>query len=235
MGFFDWVRGKPPPESKAPPAEPVFFEKLSVSSKPGQKGLEFSNLESLMHMAESMEAVEHQRPKRPLLYLFQHVVLREAAFENQPELIGELAGAPGPRPLQHYRSKARRRCLQAGFLAADHMEDAAATAAEEQLFSAVKIYPHRRGGYTVFVITMPKPEAGPEAYFVAIVHKDNEPRRHLAASPATRYVTLEMADGSDLPLLGEWRENGTHATYGQGPPPEMGPFVEAVFNRFLAK
>jgi hypothetical protein len=234
MGFFDWLRGKRRPAAQAPPADPVLPDDVAAAAKPGQGALVFSDLESLMRLAESMEAAERQGPKRPLLYMFQHVALREAAFENHPELIRELAGEPSPLPLLHSRSRARLRCLQAGFLDVDHMDDDAEMEAEEELFSAVKVHPHRRGGHTAYVVTMPVPEASPEAHFVAIVHRDAEPHDYMQESPSTRYFTLEKTDGSDRPLLCEWRRDGSHMNYGEGPAPELGAFLDAVFDRVSA-
>lgn len=58
-------------------------------------------------------------PKRPLLYLFQHVALREAAFENHPELIRELAEPPSRLPLLHFWSRASLQCERVGPFADD--------------------------------------------------------------------------------------------------------------------
>src|SRR5262245_17951847 len=114
MGFLDWLKRRRRPKVKALPSSPVLINNVIIDGKPGQKALVFSDLESLMRMAQAMEAAEQEGPKRPLLYTFQHVALREAAFENHPELIRELAGDPSPLPLFHFRSKAKLRCLEAG-------------------------------------------------------------------------------------------------------------------------
>jgi hypothetical protein len=167
-------------------------------------------------------------PKRPLLYMFQHVALREAAFENHPELIRELAGSPSRLPLLHFQSKARLLCRQ--FELNDSLledDDAAMT-----LFSAVKIHPHTQDGYTAYIVSMPEPESSLEAYFVAILHKDDEPHEYMARSLSTRYFTLEKADPpSDRPLFCEWFENDSRNNYGDGPVPTLAAFTTAVFER----
>lgn len=173
---------------------------------------------------------EPQPPARPLLYMFQHVALREAAFENHPELTRDLADGPGVLPLLHFRSRARLLCERAGLPCADEMDDAAMEA-EDALFDAVAIHRRRRGGHTAHVVAMPAPESSPEAHLVAIVHRDDEPRDHMRESPSTRYFTLETAHPGDRPLLCEWRRDGTHVNYGEGPEPEIGAFVDAVFGR----
>jgi len=174
-------------------------------------------------------------PTRPLLYAFQHVALREAAFENHPELIRELAEGPSTLPLLHFRSKALIRCMEAGLIDADPGEDdAAALEAENELFSPVAVHPRRQAGYTAHIVAMPAPETCPEAYFVAIVHKDDEAHEYMRDSPATRYFTLEKADGPGRPLVCEWRRDGSRGNYGEGPAANIDAFVQAVFDRVAA-
>jgi hypothetical protein len=84
-------------------------------------------------------------------------------------------------------------------------------------------------------VSMPIPESSPEAHFVAIVHKDDEPHDYMRESPSTRYFTLERTDVSDRPLLCEWRRDGSHGNYGDGPAPDLEAFADAVFERVLAR
>ena len=173
--------------------------------------------------------------KRPLLYLFQHAALREAAFENHPELIRELAAPSSPLPLLHFWSRASLQCERAGPFADDPSgeDDAALTA--ERWFDAVQIYRYARDGYTAHIVTMPTPESSPEAYFVAIVHQDDEPHEYRRESPSTRYFTLEQADPPAVrPLLCEWVRDGSRENYGEGPVPTREAFSAAVFERVLA-
>jgi hypothetical protein len=165
-------------------------------------------------------------PGRPVLYAFQHVTLPEAAFQNHPELIRELAGGrPLGGPLVRFQGKAHIRCAAAGLI--DGTDD------EADLFEPVAIHPRKRSGFTAYVVTMPVPESSPEAHFVAIVHKDDEAHEYMRESPSTRYFTLEKSDISDRPMLCEWRRDGSHANHGEGPAPNLEAFAHAVFERVL--
>ena len=168
--------------------------------------------------------------------MFQHVALRDAAFENHPQLIRELADPDPTLPLLHFRSKALMECIRAGYQHIDPMNEEALLGAMESkkdLFKGVAIHPHRQGGHTVYVISMPAPESPPEAHFVAIVHRDGEPKEYMEPSPSTRYFTLEASD-LGLPLFCEWRRDGTRRNHGLGLVPVMTVFVEAVFARVAA-
>ena len=96
------------------------------------------------------------------------------------------------------------------------------------------VHPHKRNGYTALVVTMPVPESPPEAHFVAIVRKDDESKEHRRESPSTRYFTLEKSH-TPLPVLCECRRDGSRRNYGEGPAPDIGAFVEAVFERVAAR
>jgi hypothetical protein len=165
--------------------------------------------------------------------MFQFVALPEAAFQNHPELIRDLAGERSWLPLVHFRAKAHLRCIQAGLIDPRKQATDADQKAEAELFEAVAVHPHKRNGYTAYVVTMPTPESPPEAHFVAIVHKDDEPKEHGCESPSTRYFTLEKS-ATRLPVLCECRRDGSRRNYGEGPTPDMGAFVEAVFERVAA-
>ncbi|CAN5145128.1 hypothetical protein BH11PLA2_BH11PLA2_45250 [soil metagenome] len=154
--------------------------------------------------------------------MFQHVALWEAAFENNPELIRELASEGSPLTLLHFRSKAEIQCIDAGLLDIDYMDDDEAMDAEYELFRAVAIHHRKRAGYTAHVVAMPPPEFSPEAHFVAIVHKDDEPHEYMQESHSTRYFTLEKTDISDQPLLCEWLRDGTRENYGERTCPRVG-------------
>ncbi|MFO0806919.1 MAG: hypothetical protein U0791_27770 [Gemmataceae bacterium] len=174
-------------------------------------------------------------PKRPLVHVFQHVELRNAAFENHPELIRDLGGARSSWPLLHMWSKARVRCEDLGLLPEGSDDIEGALEEDGKLFDAVSIRVLKRGGYTAYVVTMPPPEHCPESHLVAIVHKDDEPHEYMEESPSTRYFTLEKADISDRPLLCEWRRDGSRENYGEGPAPDSDDFANAVFDRVSAE
>jgi hypothetical protein len=191
-----------------------------------------ANIESFDQMDEETEDTE-KRPERPLLYMFQYVALPEAAFQNHPELIRELQGERSGIPLWHFRSKAHMCCILAGLIDPCHEQTDAEVEREMKMFESVAVHPHKSNGYTAHVVTMPIPEFLPEAHFVAIVHKDDEPKEHGRESPSTRYFTLEKSR-TPLPVMCECRRDGSRRNYGEGPAPDMRAFVDAVFERVAA-
>lgn len=166
-------------------------------------------------------------PNHRLLYMFQHVVLREAAFENHPELIRELTEKPSIMPLSYFQAKAQLRCEEVHI---DRKGDPRSPT-ELDLFKSVAILSHKHGPYTAYVVSMPEPESRTEAYFVAILHKDGEPKEYMQESTSTRYFTLEKGIFLGSTVLCEWQRDGIHINYGDGPKPEMKEFVNAVFLR----
>ncbi len=174
------------------------------------------------------ESGEPGIPGRPVLYAFQHVTLRDAAFENHPELVRELAGPRSVLPLLHFRSKAELHCERMGWKELGGPEDDAAYEAQAALFEAVRIHRYQGDGFTVHVVAMPTPQFNTEAYFVAIVHRDGERSEYMRPSPSTRYFTLEKTRIADRPLLCEWHADGTRANHGEGPEADIDLFVEAV-------
>jgi len=223
VGLFDWFRRKRKPKADAPPPD------ATRAAQPGQPPLLFMTVEEALGLARQLA---NQKEERPLLYMFQHYTLREAAFTNHPMLIRELAGEPAYRPLLHFILQARNRCEIAGVLPR-LPDDGSARNAELELFTAVKIDTREHDGYRVHVIHMPAPQAPTEAHFVAIVHKADEPHEPGQDSPSTRYFTLEMTLGA-RPLLCEWRRDGSHDNYGEGPNPDPDAFLAAVLERTTA-
>jgi hypothetical protein len=76
----------------------------------------------------------------------------------------------------------------------------------------------------IYVARLPKPVGLTEAYFVAIVEKEN----------SIKYFTLERtvvemcAGRNDATVLGEWTSDGKHLNYGCGPKPLKEDFIRAV-------
>jgi len=179
----------------------------------------FNDLKNADHPNETLE------PQRPLLYFFQHVALRQAAFINHPELIKELVEPPSDRPLIHFWSMACLRCEEAGLFADE-------AAMSDYWMEAVKIHQYtKKNGYTIYIVTMPQPEFSLESFFTSIVHKDGEPHQYGSKSAGTRYFTLEKADVAG-PLLCEWLENGSRKNYGErgSSVPTQKAFADAVFD-----
>lgn len=223
MGLFSWLRGKRKPSA-------MFVTDMTLDGVPGRNALVFSNLEEMMRMAEQMNKLEESGLDRPILYEFQHVVLRDAAFQNHPELLRELDGDPSPIPLLHFQSKARVHLVMSG--QDDPNEDD--FDADAELFSAVRVQTRKGKGHTILVVTMPEPAAAPEAHFAAIAFKDSEPRKPMVASASTRYFTLEKSMYPDVTMLCEWSREGSHLNHGEGPPPKEKQFFVAVLNKFTA-
>lgn len=171
MGLFNYLFGKGKPK----PTGPVFLNNGTTDGQPGQKALVFDDLELPMQMGEAMEAAE-QGPKRPLLYMFQHVALREAAFENHPELVSELAGECSPPPLLHFRSRAEIRCIRASVTAPNARRSSAVSSDRTSPAATAAV---ASGGR----LSMPRPSTASKPH-----------RRHASASTWSRIpLTLYSA------------------------------------------
>jgi hypothetical protein len=174
-------------------------------------------------------------PERPLIYAFEHHALRREVFEYHPELTAELAGTARRRPFWHAVADAETVCERHGWVghapAGGVDPYAGPYAAEQELLERVSVHPHRRAGHTVYVLALPEPAFAPEAHFIAIVHRDDEPHEYMTPSPSTRYFTLERTEGSPQPLPCEWGAGGTHANFGTHLAPDMAAFADWVFAR----
>ncbi len=100
--------------------------------------------------------------------------------------------------------------------------------ADMKLFGDLNISTHRRGGYSVHVITMPE-SVSPGAYYAGILFKDDEAKVHFETAPSTRYYTLEKGIGSRA-MLCESRPDGMHGTIRETQN-DPGLFVESIFER----
>lgn len=208
-----------------------------MSDKPNQINLNADQISMLMLVAalDPDEPLELQ-PRRPLLYTFQHLTLRDAVFQNHPELLRELelAEPPSSWPLLHFWSRAELQCEQAGF-ADDSGDDGSALTAESEWLDAVNIHPYARDGYTAHIVTMPTPESSTEAYFVAMVFKDDERHEYGSESPSSRYFTLEKAyPPAAHPLICEWLRDGSRRNHGEGCVPMRNEFCNSVFDLVFA-
>jgi hypothetical protein len=214
MSLFDWFRKKRVPHPRPVPraiARPVVAAPRATPSPGGPMGA-------------------RDKAEGFLLYALQFVVLPEAVFQNHPELIRELGGERSVLPLLYFRMKARLQCARAGVMTPPELDGGAGQKADSAFFEAVSIHSHRRNGFTVHLMTMPTPVESPEAYFVAIVHRDDEPKEHGGASPSTCYFTLEKSDAGGT-VLGGCERDGTHLNFGAGPEPAEDAFLAEVFRR----
>jgi hypothetical protein len=156
-------------------------------------------------------AAEPQSPVRPLLYYFEHVSLREAAFRYDQDIQALIAN---PRQAGE---PVTRLFAKAALYAAHVPNFKSETIADDMIrfMRQIGFETLRRGGYTIHLMRMPPPEYPPEAYFVAIVYKDGEPLVEGTPAASARYITLEKTavEGRVFALC-EWDANGQHKTHG---------------------
>ena len=168
---------------------------------------------------------------RPVLTTFQSVTLPAEVFQNQPELLRELENKSGAMvSLGHARVMAMIRCVQAGGMPSPHTITEEDVQAQNELFRTLSVQAHRANGYTAHVVTMPAPQSPPEAYYAAIVFKDDEPKVYQQPSPSTRYFTLEKSLG-DMRFFCEYRPDGSRRNLGELAVLDQNAFVRTVFER----
>lgn len=78
------------------------------------------------------------------------------------------------------------------------------------------------GGYEAAIVQLPTPRGPTECHFVALLHAQG--------GLLARFFTLEDAGGG-VTMLGGWTAEEKRLNYGEGPPPEIDRFVEAVSRR----
>ncbi len=177
-----------------------------------------------------MSALDHHlnEHRGTLLYILQQVVLPEAAFQNHSQLMRRLNTESSVAPLLHMVSKALLQCVRIGLINGKE-DDKENIQLLMDTAGQIYVHPHNRQGHTAYVVTMPEPATSPEAYFIAIVRKDDETQEYMQESPSTRYFTLEKSC-APRPMLCEVKRDRAHANYGEGPVAEMAAFVDAVFS-----
>ncbi|WP_153067059.1 hypothetical protein [Steroidobacter cummioxidans] len=163
--------------------------------------------------SESAErpAAQAQSPVRPLLYYFEHVSLRDAAFRYDRDIQALIANPrQAGEPVTRLFAKAAQHAVHVPNFKAETVADDMIRFMRQIGFETL-----RRGGYTIHLMRMPPPEHPPEAYFVAIVYKDGEPLIEGTPASSTRYITLERTavEGRVFALC-EWDVNGQHKTHG---------------------
>lgn len=94
-------------------------------------------------------------------------------------------------------------------------------------FEEINIEQFSTNGYRISVVTLPKPRVSPEAYMVAIVHKEGDPLPYNGERGSARYFTLEYNAQGMPPVLCEW-DAEEHRNYGEGPEPEVKAFMQAI-------
>jgi hypothetical protein len=158
-------------------------------------------------------AAQAEPPARPLLYFFEHVSLRQAAFRYDEDLQRLIANPrQAGEPVTRLFAKAALYAAKVpGFKSEAFVSDM------QGFMRQISFETIRRGGYTIHLMGMPAPEYPPEAYFVAIVYKDGEPLVAGTPAPSTRYIVLEKTQvAGRVFALAEWDVNGNHKTHGFG-------------------
>lgn len=148
---------------------------------------------------------------QPLLYFFEHVSLREAAFRYDQHVHRLI---PNPRqagePVTRLFAKAALYAASVPTFRSETMVEDMTGFIRQIGFETI-----RKGGYTIHLMRMPPPEFPPEAYFVAIVYKDGELLIEGTPAPSTRYITFEKTPVTGRAVaLGEWDVNGKHKLHG---------------------
>lgn len=248
MGIWSWLSKSKKPDNKVVETdEPIFNEgdpELELLKMLSNQGMLF------VGVPEGSKSAP-QGPKRPLVYMFTHRAIRDAAFTNHPELIKAFADERcqlEPEQfesciLSYYVARAEMICDDLGLEVPDmwddmtfeNMSESQAEEIEKQmnLFQKVVIHPIKRNGYTCYVIVMPKPLHATEAHYGGVVFKDDEPHRYPEPSPSTSYYTLEYSDMMPFPYFCEWDREGKHHNIEAGPQPEINRFADIVFKHYF--
>jgi hypothetical protein len=152
-------------------------------------------------------------PARPLLYFFEHVSLREAAFRFDQDIQRLIANPrQAGEPVTRLFAKAALHAARLPNFDAETVVDDMTKFMRQISFETI-----RRGGYTIHLMGMPPPEHAPEAYFLAIAYKDGEPLAEGTPAPSTRYIVVEKTSVEGRVFaLAEWEVSGKHRTHGFG-------------------
>lgn len=158
-------------------------------------------------------SAQPQPPPRPLLYYFEHVSLRDAAFRYDQDMQRLIAHPrQAGEPITRLFAKAALYAANVPTFKSDTVADDMIRFMRQISFETI-----RRDGYTIHLMGMPPPEHPPEAYFVAFAYKDGEPLVEGTPAPSTRYLVLEKtAVEGRVFAVSEWDVNGKHKTHGFG-------------------
>lgn len=149
-------------------------------------------------------------------YMFAHVVLRQIALDDPLQFLAAIASPAAEEVIDSLLKIVAEECGRpAPFGPAD-----------------IAIHTIRVNDFPCAVIELPEPRELAEAHFVALTAtvdmSDGEPPGNEPV-PA-RYFTLEKGIGLDdqpRTVLCEWNTS-THMNYGDGPPPTVDDFAEAI-------
>jgi hypothetical protein len=155
-------------------------------------------------------------------YDFGHVVLRQIFFQNPAGVVAALTNR-GDEILRKIWAEVGEKITEdKGALVA--LSPAGLTCMATKL----------GGNTTAVIVTLPPPEASPEAYFVALVYRPEHKRLYGILGKQTRlarYVTLELGinafDGEKTTVLCEWAGD-MHLNTGTGPVATKEAFISRL-------
>jgi hypothetical protein len=160
-------------------------------------------------------------------YVFAHIALRQIAFKNPVGCVGVLHSPEAMKFLTELWEEVGTHCREApeaGGAAVQHIDG-----------STLGVRPARVGNFPSAVVSLPQPLAPTEAYFIALVlHVELATLQGdgpTPENPELSYYTLERGvslDGRERAVLCAWDAQGSHLNFGEGPPAQFEPFVEAV-------
>lgn len=176
------------------------------------------------HSQPSSEAFDKDQINQPrcMHYAFAHLGLRSLAFDDPLRCLAILSSDDSRKFLAYLLRSVEQHCQTRGDQLDFGLED-------------IVVHSVRMGRFPCSVVQMPEPRGITEAYFVALVLMIDPDAESLPDKPELRYFTLEkgfnVGGGPPRTVLCEWTADGTHANYGDGPPPELRAFLEAVAGR----
>lgn len=152
-------------------------------------------------------------------YTFSHVVLRDAVFENPPQVVAQLASAGSSEFIASLWEQVLSICR--------HFEQPSTVNPDDVLIHKIPV-----GTFPCTLIEMPTPQFQTEAFFVALVLTlDMADQSWKDGSRVVRFLTLEFAKGDERDLqttIGEWTSRERYISHGPGPYPSVTEFVEKV-------
>ena len=173
--------------------------------------------------------------KRPLVYVFQHVILPEAFFTNHPEMTRALQEKQsdevkvfGLGGLLHFWSKSIVFCQCRSILPSDENFDKAYAEYGPPLRSSVVMTPYFANEMDIWLLSMPKPITSGESYFIALCRNHDHEYKYMEPSPSSRYFTLEKTLNPSSTCFCEWTQAREHLNYGEKPLLEGLGFLELV-------
>ena len=168
---------------------------------------------------ELLKEAARQKQPRPHHYEFAHRAIREIAFHD-PVMFLAVAASP----------KANEFLEDILKLVEENRTDA--TSKPDFTATDIHLYPTCIGAYPCAILEMPEPEGTTEAFFTAfVVLADLAEGQEGLENAEARYFTLEKGfhiDGNPRTVLGEWRKDGSHLNYGDGPLPLLTHFSQRI-------